>query len=40
VIQAGKSSTTALHGSTEDEQFFPTATPIEKARQAHGAAAD
>src|SRR5437870_11615259 len=23
VIQAGKSSTTALHGSTEDEQFFP-----------------
>jgi len=28
VIQAGKSSTTALHGSTEDEQFFPTATPI------------
>jgi len=33
VIQAGKSSTTALHGSTEDEQFFPTATPIESARQ-------
>ncbi len=22
VVQAGKSSTTALHGSTEDEQFF------------------
>ena len=33
VIQAGKSSTTALHGSTEDEQFFPTATPL------HGEAA-
>ena len=30
VIQAGKSSTTALHGSTEDEQFFDTATPIRK----------
>jgi isocitrate/methylisocitrate lyase len=30
VIQAGKSSTTALHGSTEDEQFFPEATPIKK----------
>jgi isocitrate lyase len=28
VIQAGKSSTTALHGSTEDEQFFVQATPI------------
>src|SRR4029079_17822591 len=26
VIQAGKSSTTALHGSTEDEQFFVTPT--------------
>ena len=25
VIQAGKSSTTALHGSTEDEQFFEAA---------------
>jgi len=25
VIQAGKSSTTALHGSTEDEQFFDEA---------------
>ncbi|MBI4290942.1 MAG: isocitrate lyase, partial [Betaproteobacteria bacterium] len=24
VIQGGKSSTTALHGSTEDEQFFDT----------------
>jgi isocitrate lyase len=33
VIQAGKSSTTALHGSTEDEQFFVTPTPIESARQ-------
>jgi len=33
VVQAGKSSTTALHGSTEDEQFFATATPIESARQ-------
>src|SRR5215470_7233739 len=38
VIQAGKSSTTALHGSTEDEQFFPTATPIDTKRQS--AAAD
>jgi isocitrate lyase len=38
VIQAGKSSTTALHGSTEDEQFFPEATPLKDARQA--AAAD
>src|SRR5258705_11619522 len=28
VIQAGKSSTTALHGSTEDVQFFVKATPI------------
>jgi isocitrate lyase len=28
VIQAGKSSTTALAGSTEDEQFFVTPTPI------------
>jgi isocitrate lyase len=28
VIQGGKSSTTALHGSTEDEQFFVKATPI------------
>ncbi len=35
VIQAGKSSTTALTGSTEDEQFYPTATPI-----GHAAAAD
>jgi len=38
VIQAGKSSTTALHGSTEDEQFFVQATPLKDARQA--AAAD
>src|SRR5688572_25762496 len=30
VIQAGKSSTTALHGSTEDEQFFESPTPIRK----------
>jgi isocitrate lyase len=37
VIQAGKSSTTALHGSTEDEQFFPTTTPL---REAQAAAAD
>jgi isocitrate lyase len=34
VIQAGKSSTTALHGSTEDEQFFPEATPIRKEQAA------
>ena len=27
VIQAGKSSTTALHGSTEDEQFFTNEKP-------------
>jgi isocitrate lyase len=38
VIQAGKSSTTALHGSTEDEQFFPEPTPIKRSEQA--AAAD
>src|SRR6188768_4085670 len=31
VIQAGKSSTTALHGSTEDEQFFVEPTPISAA---------
>jgi len=37
VIQAGKSSTTALHGSTEDEQFFVNATPI---RSGQAAAAD
>jgi isocitrate/methylisocitrate lyase len=37
VIQAGKSSTTALHGSTEDEQFFVEATPI---RSEQVAAAD
>jgi isocitrate lyase len=30
VIQAGKSSTTALHGSTEDEQFFTEPTPLRK----------
>jgi isocitrate lyase len=30
VVQAGKSSTTALHGSTEDEQFFESPTPIRK----------
>jgi len=38
VVQAGKSSTTALHGSTEDEQFFAEPTPIDKVRQS--AAAD
>ena len=37
VIQAGKSSTTALHGSTEDEQFFVEAMPI---RSEQAAAAD
>jgi len=37
VIQAGKSSTTALHGSTEDEQFFVNATPL---RSEQAAAAD
>ena len=37
VIQAGKSSTTALHGSTEDEQFFAAPTPI---RQGEAQAAD
>ncbi len=37
VIQAGKSSTTALAGSTEDEQFFVSATPI---RNEQAAAAD
>jgi isocitrate lyase len=37
VIQAGKSSTTALHGSTEDEQFFVQPTPI---RSDQAAAAD
>jgi isocitrate lyase len=40
VIQAGKSSTTALHGSTEDEQFFVTATPIDQSRSKQSAAAD
>ncbi len=39
VIQAGKSSTTALHGSTEDEQFFVEPTPL-APRAARGAAAD
>jgi isocitrate lyase len=34
VIQAGKSSTTALHGSTEDEQFFVTPTPIRQEQVA------
>jgi isocitrate lyase len=37
VIQAGKSSTTALAGSTEDEQFFVAPTPI---RSEQAAAAD
>jgi isocitrate lyase len=37
VIQAGKSSTTALHGSTEDEQFFVQATAL---RSEQAAAAD
>jgi len=37
VIQAGKSSTTALAGSTEDEQFFVTPTPL---RPEQAAAAD
>jgi isocitrate lyase len=37
VIQAGKSSTTALHGSTEDEQFFVQPTPL---RSEQAAAAD
>jgi isocitrate lyase len=40
VIQAGKSSTTALAGSTEDEQFFITPTPLQEARQRQAAAAD
>jgi len=31
VIQAGKSSTTALHGSTEDEQFFDSPKARERA---------
>ena len=31
VVQGGKSSTTALHGSTEDEQFFDTAKKIKAA---------
>ena len=30
VIQSGKSSTTALHGSTEDEQFFDEKKPVLK----------
>ena len=33
-VQAGKSSTTALHGSTEDEQFLVEPTPIDaRSRQ-------
>jgi isocitrate lyase len=40
VIQAGKSSVTALTGSTEEEQFYPTATPIAPARSEQAAAAD
>jgi isocitrate lyase len=28
VVQGGRSSTTALHGSTEDEQFFDTTEQI------------
>jgi isocitrate lyase len=39
VIQAGKSSTTALHGSTEDEQFFVNAVPL-APRASQAAAAD
>ena len=39
VIQAGKSSTTALHGSTEDEQFFVNAVPL-APRASQVAAAD
>jgi isocitrate lyase len=39
VIQAGKSSTTALHGSTEDEQFFVEPTPLSE-HQSQAAAAD
>jgi isocitrate lyase len=31
VIQGGKSSTTALHGSTEDEQFFDQKAPLKMA---------
>src|SRR3954467_14313963 len=34
VIQAGKSSTTALHGSTEDEQFFETPAKAPQAQAA------
>src|SRR5689334_999786 len=37
VIQAGKSSTTALHGSTEDEQFFTQASPIRSKGEAQAA---
>jgi len=40
VIQSGKSSVTALTGSTEEEQFYPTATPIAPARSEQAAAAD
>jgi isocitrate lyase len=37
VIQAGKSSTTALHGSTEDEQFFTNETKAPSHEQAQAA---
>src|SRR3954469_16772185 len=40
VIQGGRSSVTALTGSTEEEQFYPTATPIAPARSEQAAAAD
>jgi isocitrate lyase len=31
VVQGGKSSTTALHGSTEDEQFFDAPKQVKAA---------
>ena len=37
-LEVPEASTTALHGSTEDEQFFVNAASISEARQA--AAAD
>ena len=37
VVQGGKSSTTALHGSTEDEQFFDKPTPIRGKGEAQAA---
>jgi isocitrate lyase len=40
VVQSGKSSVTALTGSTEEEQFYVQATPIQDSRQGHAAAAD